>query len=106
MPKQPPQTDPAHDMLINGVGEIADSLAGAAAETPSVADMMANPAGALAAAAVNSVAEELVDTKTHDSATADRGILKPPTMQTHRKTARKRRSKRNNPAWGLGGVTS
>ena len=73
MPKQPPQTDPAHDMLINGVGEIADSLAGAAAETPSVADMMANPAGALAAAAVNSVAEELVDTKTHDSATADRG---------------------------------
>jgi len=72
MPKQPPQTDPAHDMLINGVGEIADSLAGAAAETPSVADMMANPAGALAAAAVNSVAEELVDTKTDDRATVDR----------------------------------
>ena len=71
MPKQPPQTDPAHDMLINGVGEIADSLAGATAETPSVADMMANPASTLATAAVNSVVEEVVDTKADDSATAD-----------------------------------
>lgn len=72
MPKQPPQTDPAHDMLINGVGEIADSLAGATAETPSVADMMANPANTLATATVSSVVEEVVDTKVDDSAPDDR----------------------------------
>lgn len=71
MPKQPPQTNPAHDMLINGVGEIADSLAGATAETPSVADMMANPTGTLAAVAVTSVVEEIVDTKAADSGPND-----------------------------------
>lgn len=69
MPKQPPQIDPTHDMLINGVGEIADSLTGAAAETPSVADMMANPASELPSAAEDSVVEEFADTKTGDSTT-------------------------------------
>lgn len=35
--------DPSQDILINGVNEIADSLAGGSAETPSVAEMMAGP---------------------------------------------------------------
>jgi uncharacterized protein (TIGR03545 family) len=43
------QTDLSEDILINGVSEIADSLAGGSAETPSVADMMANPAAVMTA---------------------------------------------------------
>lgn len=45
------QTDLSEDILINGVSEIADSLAGGSSETPSVADMMANPESVLTAAA-------------------------------------------------------
>ena len=37
--------DPSPDILINGVNEIADSLAGGSAETPSVAEMMSEPTG-------------------------------------------------------------
>lgn len=40
--------DPSPDILINGVNEIADSLAGGSAETPSVAEMMSDPTGVLA----------------------------------------------------------
>ena len=46
------QSDLSEDILVNGVSEIADSLAGSSAETPSVAEMMANPASAIAAASV------------------------------------------------------
>ena len=52
-------TDLSDDILINGVSEIADSLAGGSAETPSVADMMANP-GVMLAAAASTMTDETV----------------------------------------------
>mgnify|MGYP002630239540 CR=1 FL=1 len=64
------QTDLSEDILINGVSEIADSLAGGDAETPSVADLMANPGGVLATAATNSVVEE-VSSSVADEPVAD-----------------------------------
>lgn len=66
------QTDLSDDILINGVSEIADSLAGGDAETPSVADMMARPAEPLAATAGTMVeapvTQAAVDNSTHDAA--------------------------------------
>lgn len=63
-------TDLSDDILINGVSEIADSLAGGNAETPSVADMMASPVGTLSATAgtmvEEPVAENAVDHSIHD----------------------------------------
>jgi uncharacterized protein (TIGR03545 family) len=61
MQNRQPQTDPSQDILINGVDEIADSLAGGSSESPrvdhtetlSVADMMSNPDSVLAAASAN-----------------------------------------------------
>jgi uncharacterized protein (TIGR03545 family) len=102
MPKQPPQTDPAHDMLINGVGEIADSLAGATAETPSVADMMANPASTLATAAVNSVVEEVVDTKADDSATNDHAGAQEPEVVDDADSPEDGKKKKQKKQPGLG----
>jgi uncharacterized protein (TIGR03545 family) len=74
MQNRQPQTDPSQDILINGVDEIADSLAGGGgggtAETPSVADMMLNPGSVLAAAVANGnriVAEHPVSNQTVDS---------------------------------------
>lgn len=49
------QDDLSDDILINGISEIADSLAGGSSETPSVADMMANPESVLPAAAATMV---------------------------------------------------
>lgn len=67
------QTDLSEDILINGVSEIADSLAGGEAETPSVADLMANPGGVLASAATanaGAVAEEVNSSKADQPAIA------------------------------------
>ncbi|MFT5324440.1 MAG: hypothetical protein ACI8P0_002302 [Planctomycetaceae bacterium] len=54
-------TDLSDDILINGVSEIADSLAGGSHETPSVADMMASPVAALAATASTMVEEPVAE---------------------------------------------
>ena len=66
------QTDLSDDIMINGVSEIADSLTGGNAETPSVADMMASPVGTLAATAgtmvEEPVSEATVDKSAHDRA--------------------------------------
>jgi uncharacterized protein (TIGR03545 family) len=63
-------TDLSDDILINGVSEIADSLAGGSAETPSVADMMASPAGVLTATAGTMVEEPVAETAVDNSADA------------------------------------
>ncbi|MDA1163070.1 MAG: TIGR03545 family protein [Planctomycetota bacterium] len=47
----------SHDILINGINEIADSLAGGSAETPSVAEMMAYPVGVVKSAVRDDVRE-------------------------------------------------
>jgi uncharacterized protein (TIGR03545 family) len=64
------QPDLSDDILINGVSEIADSLAGGSAETPSVADMMASPAGVLTATAGTMVEEPVAETAVDNSADA------------------------------------
>ena len=58
MDERQKQTGLSEDILINGVSEIADSLVGSDAETPSVADLMAIPGGVLATAATSAVVEE------------------------------------------------
>ncbi|NQV24426.1 MAG: hypothetical protein HQ518_08665, partial [Rhodopirellula sp.] len=79
MPDRHPQTDLSQDMLINGVGEIADSLVGAGRETPSVADMMATPASVLAVAPAavaqaltgHPLSEQAGDCVSHEDSIAD-----------------------------------
>ncbi|MDA0807807.1 MAG: TIGR03545 family protein [Planctomycetota bacterium] len=63
--------DLSDDILINGVSEIADSLAGGSSETPSVADMMANPQSVLAAAARTMVDETVGRATANAVPTAD-----------------------------------
>ncbi len=74
MDERQKQTDLSQDILINGVSEIADSLVGSDAETPSVADLMAIPGGVLASAVVEEVSTSVADDSATESVANDEQV--------------------------------